>query len=90
VTALMMRMWRSWARIKTRIRAWVRPVPMWWRVDAVGADAVAGAGGAVAGGSFGAGGVGGGRGGAVGQGPVRPDTVSLAEAKAFNISGGCT
>jgi hypothetical protein len=41
-------------------------------VDAVAADTVVGAGGAVAGGGLGPGGVGGGRGGPVGQGPVRP------------------
>lgn len=43
--------------------------------DDVGADAVVGVGSPVAGGCFGPGGVGGGRGGAVGQGAVRPGGV---------------
>ena len=64
------------------VRAWVVPMPMWWRrplmaegdfagvVDAVVADAVVGVGGVAGGGGFGAGGVGGGGGGAVGEGAV--------------------
>jgi hypothetical protein len=44
-------------------------------VEPVGADAVVGVGGPVAWGGFGPGGVGGGRGGAVGQGAVRPLVV---------------
>jgi len=31
VAALMMVMLRSWTRIKTRVRWWMRPIPMWWR-----------------------------------------------------------
>ncbi len=81
--ALMTRMSRSWTRRRTRVPAWGRPMPMWWRrplvaegdepggVDAVGADAVVGVGGAVAGAGFRAGGVGGGRGHAAGEGAVR-------------------
>jgi hypothetical protein len=30
VAALTMRMCRSWTRIRTWVRAWVRPMPMWW------------------------------------------------------------
>jgi hypothetical protein len=56
VVALMILMLRSWTRIRTRVREWVRPTPMWCRrpatrqrdgaglIDAVGADAVVGVG----------------------------------------------
>jgi len=30
VAALMMRMSRSWTSTRTRVWAWVRPMPMWW------------------------------------------------------------
>src|SRR5580700_12111817 len=30
VAALMTRTSRSWTSIRTRVRAWVRPMPMWW------------------------------------------------------------
>src|SRR6266511_4612532 len=52
VAALTMRTWRSWTSSRTGVRAWVRPMPMWWRrpltrrvtlpsrVDAVVPDAV--------------------------------------------------
>jgi hypothetical protein len=31
VAALMILMCRSQTRIRTRVRAWIRPTPMWWR-----------------------------------------------------------
>jgi hypothetical protein len=31
VAALTMRTWRSWTSSRTGVRAWVRPMPMWWR-----------------------------------------------------------
>ena len=76
----------------TRVPAWVRPMPMWWRrpvdaqgdgagfVDAVVADAVVGVGvGRWPGLALGRACVGGGRGGAVWQGAVRAVVVVLVD-----------
>src|SRR5579859_1552669 len=90
VAALITRIWRSWTSMRTRVRAWVRPMPMWeslpsWRrvslpvdVDAVGADPVVAGGAGLARDGLGPGVAGDSWGLAVRQGPVRAAGVVVA------------